>query len=160
MAQYIFKETQRFTQLWIWAILLIVTGITVYGIITQPFEGWEAVLPLVIIGLVITLFINMKLETRIDENSLTFSFFPLIGKRKYWLDQIESLELIEYNSLVKFGGWGIRYNLDMWGYNVGGKHGLIVTLKDKKFLLGTQKPVEMQKAIDHFRNIKSGNHGG
>jgi hypothetical protein len=160
MAQYIFKETQRFTQPWIWAILLIVTGITVYGISTQPFEGWEAIIPLLIVGLVIALIFSMQLKTRIDETGLTFSFFPLIKKRKYNLDQIESLELIEYNSLVKFGGWGIRYNLDMWGYNVGGKHGLIVTLKDKKFLLGTQKPVEIQKAIDQFMKIKQGNHGG
>jgi hypothetical protein len=109
--------------------------------------------------LIVILFAILQLKTRIDENSLTFSFFPLIGKRTYTIDQIEKLELIEYNSLTKFGGWGIRYNFDMWGYNVGGKHGLIVTLKDKKFLIGTQKSKELQKAIDQFNQLKSAKNG-
>lgn len=159
MANFVFKETQRFNQPWIWAILLVVAGITFYGIITQSSEGWDVVIPIMIIGLVVILFVSLQLKTRIDENSFTFSFFPLIGKRTYSIDQIEKLELIEYNSLIKFGGWGIRYNFNMWGYNVGGKHGLIVTLKDKKFLIGTQKPKELQKAIDQFKQSKSAKNG-
>ena len=159
MANFVFKETQRFNQPWIWAILLLVVGITFYGIIIQSSEGWDVVIPIMIIGLVIILFFILQLKTRIDENGLTFSFFPLIGKRTYSIDQIEKLELIEYNSLIKFGGWGIRYNFNMWGYNVGGKHGLIITLKDKKFLIGTQKPKELQKAIDQFKQSKSVKNG-
>jgi hypothetical protein len=159
MANFVFKETQRFNQLWVWAILLVVAGITFYGIITQSSEGWDIVIPVIIIGLVVILFVILQLKTRIDENSLSFSFFPLIGKRTYTIDQIEKLELIEYNSLTKFGGWGIRYNFDMWGYNVGGKHGLIVTLKDKKFLIGTQKSKELKKAIDQFNQSKSAKNG-
>jgi hypothetical protein len=159
MASFIFKESQGFRQPWIWAILLAGVGITVYGILTQPIHDWGIAIPITILGLVILLFLSFKLTTRIDENGLSFSFFPLIGKKLYQLDKIENLELIEYNSLLKFGGWGIRYNFDMWGYNVGGKHGLIVTLKDKKFLIGTQKPKEMQLAIDQFKKLKSERHG-
>jgi hypothetical protein len=159
MASYVFKETQRFNQPWIWGILTLVTGITLYGMISQPIEGWEAVIPIIILGLVILFFAIMHLKTRIDESGLTFGFFPLIGKRKYSINQIQNLELIEYNSLLKFGGWGIRYNFDMWAYNVGGKHGLIVTLKNKKFLIGTQKPEEMKKAIEQFNVLKFERHG-
>ncbi|WP_373523765.1 hypothetical protein [Aquiflexum sp.] len=155
MAKFIFRETQRFNQTWIWAILVLVTGITFYGIFTQPVEGWDIIIPIIILGLVFMLFVSLQLKTRIDENGLSFSYFPLISQRKYSTDQIKKLELIEYNSLTKFGGWGIRFNFAMWGYNVGGKHGLIVTLKDKKFLIGTQKPEEMQKAIKQFEELKS-----
>lgn len=155
MGSYVFKETQRFNQPWIWAVMVLVTGITFYGIFTQPIEGWEVIIPIIILGLVFMLFVSLQLKTRIDENGLSFSYFPLIGQRKYSTDQIEKLELIEYNSLTKFGGWGIRYNFTMWAYNVGGKHGLIVSLKDKKFLIGTQKPEEMQKAIKQFEELKS-----
>ena len=160
MATYIFKETQRFNQPWVWAILLVATGIIFYGLLSQPMEDWEMVIPVMILGLVILLLVSMKLKTRIDEVVLAFSFFPLIIRRTYKLTEIEKLELIAYNSIFKFGGWGIRYNFDMWAYNVRGKHGVVVTLKNKKFLLGTQKPEEMQKAIDQFNQIKSGNHGG
>jgi hypothetical protein len=155
MAKFVFKETQRFNQPWIWAIMVLVIGVTFYGIFTQPIEGWEVIIPIIILGLVVMLFVTLQLKTRIDANGLSFSYFPLIGKRKYSIDQIEKLELIEYNSLTKFGGWGIRYNFTMWAYNVGGKYGLIVTLKDKKFLIGTQKPEEMQKAIKQFEELKS-----
>lgn len=160
MAKYVFKETQRFNQPWVWGILILVSLITLYGMISQPIDGWEAVIPIIILGLVILLFVSMQLKTRIDENGLTFSFSPFIGQRKYSIEQIQTLELIEYNSLLKFGGWGIRYNLNMWAYNVGGKHGLIVSLKNKKFLIGTQKPEEMKHAIEQFNELKSGNHAG
>lgn len=160
MGRYIFKETQRFNHFWIWGILILVTAMTVYGMISQPIEDWKAIIPIIILGLVILLFASMQLKTRIDENGLTFSFSPFIGQRKYSLGEIQNLELIEYNSLLKFGGWGIRYNFDMWAYNVGGKHGLIVSLKNKKFLIGTQKPEEIKKAIEQFNELKSGNHAG
>lgn len=160
MAKYVFKETQRFNQPWIWGILILVSLITLYGMISQPIEGWEAIIPIIILGLVILLFAIMQLKTRIDESGLIFSFSPFIGQRKYSHEQIQNLELIEYNSLLKFGGWGIRYNFDMWAYNVGGKNGLIVTLKNKKFLIGTQKPEEMKKAIEQFNELKTGNHAG
>lgn len=160
MASYIFKEIQRFNQPWFWGILILATGIILYGIISQPIEGWEAVILIIILGLAILLFASMQLKTRIDESGLTFSFLPLIGKRKYSNEQIQKLELIAYNSLFKFGGWGIRYNLNMWAYNVKGGHGLVVHLKDRKFLIGTQKPEELKNAVEQFNELKSGNHAG
>jgi len=158
MATYVFKETQKFNQPLIWGILLFVAVITGYNIATQPISGWEVIIPLIIIGLVFALFGSMQLKTRIDGKSLSFSYFPLINTRNYRLDEIDNLELMEYNPIFKFGGWGIRYNFDMWAYNVRGKHGLVVHLKDKKFLLGTQKPEEIKKAIEQFRVLKGGNH--
>ncbi|MBW3470493.1 hypothetical protein [Arthrospiribacter ruber] len=59
------------------------------------------------------------------------------------------------NYVFKFGVWGIRYNFTMWGYNVAGNQGLKVTLKDKKFLIGTQKPEETRSAIKQFEELKS-----
>lgn len=160
MATFIFKETQRFNQPWIWGTIILVTGITFYGLLSQPMEDWGMVIPVMVIGLVILLLVSMKLKTRIDTVALSFSYFPFIRRRTYPISDIENLELIAYNSIFKFGGWGIRYNFEMWAYNVRGKHGLVVTLKRKKFLIGTQKPEEMQKAINQFKELKSGNHAG
>lgn len=160
MANYIFKETQRFTQWWIWIILISVLGIVTFGFVTESSGGWSDFLGLAITFLVIALFLTMELNTRIDASGFTFSFFPIIKKRYFAISEIEKLELIEYNSLLRFGGWGIRYNLDMWAYNVRGRHGVIVHLKSKKFLIGTRKPKEMQKAIDQFNELKNEHHGG
>jgi hypothetical protein len=69
--------------------------------------------------------------------------------------EIESLEFIEYNGLIEYGGWGIKWNGDCWSYTTGGTHGILIKTKDKKFLLGTQKPEEAKQAIAQFNEQKS-----
>jgi hypothetical protein len=164
MAEYTFKETQRFRQIWIWIILFLVNGLSVWAMFfanpPKPTEGWENLVPILILLLVNALFLSLRLKTQINSNSLRFSFFPLLREKSYSFDQIESLEVIEYNPLSNYGGWGIRFNFDSWAYTTGGNFGIMVNTKSKKFLLGTQKPEEAKKAIAHFFLFKSENHGG
>lgn len=161
MAEYIFQEIQRFRQFWIWGILILVTGIVVgsFFFSSEATSDWDLAIPLGIIGLVFLFFIKLELKIRIDQYSLSFSYFPFIKERKYRFEEIDSMELIEYNGLLEYGGWGIKWNLDSWSYTTGGKHGILVKTKKKKFLLGTQKPEEAQKAIDQFNEFKSQSHG-
>jgi hypothetical protein len=163
MAEYVFKETQKFNRIWIWAVLLLVTGLTAYGLFfgnaPKPVEGWEKIIPIAILFLVNALIFSLKLKTRIDSKSLSFSYFPFISTRKYHFDDIESMELIKYNGLSQYGGWGIKWNMDSWSYTTGGKHGIMVKTNKKKFLLGTQMPLEAQKAIDQFKEFKVQSHG-
>ncbi|MCH6201072.1 hypothetical protein MMU07_15910 [Aquiflexum sp. LQ15W] len=160
MKDYSFKETQKFNQLWIWIPLVLIAGIVFfspYGL--EEVKYIDLLIPMGIIGLVFALFLSMVLKTTIDTNSLAFSYFPFIRKRKYNFKEIESMELKKYNSPWEYGGWGIRYNFDSWAYNTGGKFGILVKTKDKKFLLGTHKPEEAKIAIGVFEEYKSRNHG-
>lgn len=160
MSNLIFKETQRFTQLWIWMLLVIVAVIVLLSIINlEDLDLSDKLIPIGIVGLVFVLFLSLTLKTTIDSKSLSFSYFPFIRKRKYNFKEIESMELIEYNSLWEYGGWGLRYNFDSWAYNTGGKFGIKVRTKDKEFLLGTHKPEEAKKAVAVFKDYKSKNHG-
>jgi len=163
MAEYVFKETQKFNRIWIGAVLLLVTGITLWSLFfaspPKTAEGWEKIVPIGIVLLVIALMFSVTLKTRIDGNSLSFNYFPFIQTRKYHFHDIESLELIEYNGLLTYGGWGIKRNLDSWSYTTGGKYGIMVKTNKKKFLLGTQMPLEVQKAIDQFNEFKVQSHG-
>jgi hypothetical protein len=156
MSKYVFSETQRFNQLWIWLVLAIVGGVFFYKIVSETMESGEILLFVFATGLVVLVLNSMRLEIRIDDQALSFTYFPFIPKRSYPIHQIDNLELIKYNSLFKFGGWGIRYNGIMWAYNVSGKFGVLVTLNDRKFLLGTQRPKEMKVAIENFKHLKSG----
>ncbi|MDP2043445.1 MAG: hypothetical protein Q8S14_08140 [Algoriphagus sp.] len=163
MAAYIFKETQQFRQVWIWAILLGATGLSIWALFwgnpTKPSNGWEKALPLLILFLVNGLFLSLKLIIKIDQNTLRFSYFPFVSEKKYKFDDIISMELIEYNSLFNYGGWGIRYNFDSWAYNVRGNHGIKVKTLKRKFLLGTQKPEEARRAIEQFKKYKLQSYG-
>ena len=163
MANFIFQENQRFRQAWIWVILIGITGISIWRLffenVPTQADDWEKLIPITLLFLVSTLFFSLRLKTRIDHQKLRFSFFPFIKERSYAFEEIVSMEVIEYNSLLKYGGWGIRYNFESWAYNTGGKYGIMVTTESKKFLIGTHKPKEAQKAIAQFIEFKSQAHG-
>lgn len=163
MSYYLFKETQSFRKIWIWIVLIGATAISIWGMFftesSKPAEGWEKAIPLGILLSINSLFLSLKLKTRIDSQSLSFSYSPFISERKYWFEDIQSMDLIENNSLLKYGGWGIRYNWDSWAYNTGGRFGIMIKTKDKKFLLGTHKPKEVQKALEKYKEFKSQSNG-
>lgn len=155
MTTPIFNETQRFRQVWIWTILLGITGIVggsmTYQLINDPQTSLgELIFPVGLLLFINGLFFSMRLTTRLDASSLTFTYFPFLRKKVYPLSEMVSMELIAYNGLLEYGGWGIKWNGDCWSYTTGGTHGILIKTKDKKFLLGTQKPEEVKKAIDHF----------
>jgi len=160
MANYTFKETQRFNQLWIWMLLVFVAGVVIFSAYSlEEVKYSDIMIPMGIIGLVFALFLSLTLKTTIDSHSLSFSYFPFVRNRKYNFKEIESMELKEYNSLWEYGGWGIRYNFDSWAYNTGGKFGIMVKTKNKKFLIGTHKPEEAKKAIAMFKDFQTKNYG-
>jgi hypothetical protein len=160
MTPPIFNETQRFRQVWVWAILLSVTvaGIASvsYAVATQPNLSFVDVLvPMALLLLVNALFYSLKLTTRITESSLSFRFKPFLGNRIYRFEDLESMEITSYSGLKEFGGWGIKWNGSYWSYTTGGTHGILIKTKDKKLLLGTQKPEEAKQAIAQFNEQKS-----
>lgn len=162
MANFIFQEKQRFRQIWLWTILLGVGVIVIVAIVLELKNGdsvWEGLIPIGIIALVFVLIARMELTTRIDEHSLSFKFFPFIRERKYSFDRLTSMELIEYNGLLEYGGWGIKWNVGSWSYTIGGRFGILVKTGSKKFLIGTQIPEEAKKAIKQFNEFKAQSYG-
>ncbi|MGE0569403.1 MAG: hypothetical protein AB7O73_15795 [Bacteroidia bacterium] len=110
---------------------------------------------LITIGLYIflSLFFIIRLETIINEAGILVKFFPIITKKLNWED-IKSLKVIDYGFI---GGWGIR----LWTaygtvYNIKGKMGLLVELKNGKTLvIGTQKPKEIEAIVNTYFNKES-----
>ena len=161
MANFIFQESQRFRQFWIWAVLILVTGIAAGSTIfsTEAAFDWEHATPFGILAMAFLLFFKSELKTRIDRDSLRFSFSPFIKERKYRFQDIVSMELIEYNGLLEYGGWGIKWNGNSWSYTTSGKYGILVKTSNKKILLGTQKPREAKAAVAQFNEFKLQSHG-
>lgn len=143
MSRIYFKESQRFTQWWLWITLLAIGGLLFF---VQANLG-----PIVLVALSI-LFLIMRLETRIDEKGIGFRFFPFVS-RKYSWQEIANARVVDYGFV---GGWGIRL-FTSYGtvYNMKGNKGLAVELKDgKKFCLGTQRPEELQAVIINMTSEK------
>src|SRR5512147_2127788 len=121
-----FNETQRVTQWWIWTIIIVAlvgtNSVFAYGVYEQivmgrPFGNHPSsdsgLIVIFVLTFLITLFglllvISIRLRTIIDEKSISFRFFPFqFGFQKISWDEIESFEVVTYNPVKEYGGWGI-----------------------------------------------------
>ena len=150
-----FKEEQKFTQWWLWLILIPVGILPFVGVYKQiilgepfgdnPMSNLGLIIFSVIMILLLGLFAVMKLKTKIDDNEIQMSFFPFLKKKTKW-SEIKKAEVVNYGFL---GGWGIRL-CTKYGtvYNIKGNKGLAIELMNgKKYLIGTQKETELNEII-------------
>ncbi len=156
-----FTEQQHFRQLWLWILLLGLNGCIVFVLVQQLyFDVPFGDNPMSNAGLIITaclilglnaLFITMRLDTQIQADGVYYRFFPFQRKFRFisW-DRINSAQVRTYHPIGDYGGWGMRIGLFGKGqaFNVTGNKGLQLVYDQKiRFLLGTQKPDEIQKVL-------------
>lgn len=153
--KYEFKEEQKFTQWWLWLILIAVTVIPVYGIYNQiilgqvfgnkPMPDAVLIVSAIIPFGILFLFWLFRLKTEINAKEIRISFFPLTTRTVEWKD-VKSAQVLDYGFV---GGWGIRL-FTKYGtvYNIKGNKGLALELKNgKKCLVGTQKMEELSEVV-------------
>ena len=157
-----FKEKQKFTQWWIWLLLIGLGAIAVYGIIQQFLFGIDfGDKPMSNIGLIIfTLFVfgfiyfnwYMTLITEITNEGIKVRFVPFVKKEIKW-NELKSAKIVNYG----FVGYGIRLG-SKYGtvYNMSGDKGLALELNNgKKFVIGTQKELELKKVVEKGQLLTS-----
>ncbi len=158
-----FKEEQKFTQWWLWSILILIGILPIFGIYQQlilgepfgdkPMSDTGLIIFSVFVFSLIGLFIIMKLKTSIDKNGIRMSFFPFAKKKVSW-NEIKNMNVVNYGFV---GGRGIR----LWTkygtvYSMKGNKGLAIELENgKKFLIGTQKETELSNLIEKMPITKS-----
>lgn len=151
-----FKEEQKFTQWWLWIILIGIGILPTFGIYKQlilgekfgdkPMSDFGLIIFSILIFGLIAMFYFMQLKTEINQNEIRMNFFPFVRKKVNW-KEIKKAEVVNYGFV---GGWGIR----LWTkfgtvYNMKGNKGLAIELTNgKKFLIGTQKENELNKIVE------------
>ena len=147
---YIFEENQKFTQWWLWVILLSFP-IMAFG----PFDENEVNIEYVLIGLALPLlFYLFELRIKVSNDGLHYQFFPFHFK-SYTIkhEEIEKAKDMEYSPLKEYGGWGIKYGFKGKAYNVRGDKGVKVFLKNgTNIMFGSQKHKELAKALKNAKN--------
>ena len=149
-----FSEKQKFTQWWIWLILIGFGAIAIYGVFQQIFLGEEfgdkpmsdtgiLIFALCIFGF---MYFNwyITLITEINKDGIKMRFIPFVKKEIKW-SEVETAKIVNYG----FVGYGIRLG-SKYGtvYNINGRKGLALKLKNgKKFVIGTQKETELNNLI-------------
>ena len=159
MANRIFKESQSYLGTWIMYVIIltevpvIILMIVLYA--TTDDKQEMAIALGVVIGSLILVFIlifNLKLETRIDDKSISFRYTPFIRKwRSFQKETIKSYKVINYSPITDYGGWGFKGNKTTKAYSVLGDHGLLVDVGEKKkILIGTMKAKELTAFMENW----------
>ena len=141
----LFEEKQKFTQWWLWVILLSFPIISV-----GPFDDNEINVYYVLMGLAIPLlFYLFELRIKVNNDGLHYQFSPFHLKfHTIKMDEIESFKAMEYSPLKEYGGWGIKYGFQGKAYNVSGNKGVKIFLKNgANIMFGSQKHKELAKAL-------------
>lgn len=78
-------------------------------------------------------------------------FIPFHLKyQRFPIQDIQRYKSITYSSMGRFGGWGIRFNLEGERvYNMSGKQGIKLKLSSGSVIvIGTRNPVGFEKVLD------------
>lgn len=159
----VFKEEQRFNQLWIIILIVVSMVVPLVIIITSyiknpdQYTALEFVFIILLILLASGFIFFFKLTTRIDENGIHYQFFPFHLKLKtiLWQD-IDKAYVRKYDALSEYGGWGLKGGA-LWNtskgvaINVSGDIGIQLERKNgKKLLIGTQKEHDAKNIINTY----------
>jgi len=161
----VYIEEQKFSQPLVFVGLSIALIVSIFAVIND----WQIIKELstikkigalsgvIIVFLVILLFINLKLKTRIDENGINYQFYPYHQSYKLipWI-KISKLFIRNYDAISEYGGWGMKFNFFKKkgkALTTKGNIGLQLHLTNgKKLLIGTQKKEELQRVLNTYHH--------
>lgn len=159
-----FTERQRFTQWWIWAILLGPTVLFWYGAFYQLVLGmpWGTrpapdlvLFAIRLLGGVLLpgVLIGVRLETEVRDDGVHVRFAPFQRRFRSWrFQEIAQMAPRSYAPLKEFGGWGVRVAASGTAYTVSGRTGIQLVLRTgRRVLIGTQQPDRFMAAVDRAK---------
>jgi len=156
----LYQETQHFRQVWLWALVLFISLLSLYGafqqlILGEPFGNNPApdsimIVLAILFGIGLPLFMyTTNLTTEIRSDGLYFRFFPFhLSFRRIGAQEIKKFEACTYSPIKDYGGWGIRYGRKGKAYNISGNRGVQFKLSSGKHLLiGSRRPEELAEIL-------------
>lgn len=158
----LYREIQRPRQIWLWIIILFITAFMWYGFIQQiifhipigdkPAPDIFIIIFWLIFGIIFPIFMLgwLKLTIEVREDGLYIRYTPFhIHYRKFLFKDIEYYQPVNYNKLKRFGGSGLRINLEgETAYNMNGNKGIEIKVNNQTIVIGTERPEELKKAMD------------
>ncbi len=111
---------------------------------------------LIVIGILVFVYVH-KLEIEIDESIIRYRLSPYHSSFKtIKKEKIKEIYVRKYSPVYEYGGWGLRWSLfNGKAYNIWGNKGLqIVFTNNKKLLIGTQKPEELNNIVEDWKKEK------
>ena len=145
--EILFHEEQQFRGAWVWILLAVVNLPLVVILFAGRFEP-AALAGVFIPALVTGLFFAAKLVVEVDRNEIRIAFHFLWPTRRIPIASVTRAHATHYNSLLEYGGWGVRIGWKGWAFNTGGDEGVLVeTNNGKRVMIGSRRAQELDAAI-------------
>ena len=157
----VFREVQKFGQIWIWLIVLGIAALMWYAAVVQllmhrpfgdrPMPDIMMIVFWIVFGIGLpVLFIYARLITEVRNDGIYIRFIPFQGKvQKIAFEELKGYEARDYRPIMEYGGWGIRMGSHGKAYNVRGNRGVQLELTNgKRMLIGSQRSDEFRQAIE------------
>jgi hypothetical protein len=142
------KEKQYLSHAWLVFVIFII--ITIFMLWDKPFFLIVA-LPFVFLVALVNIFL-FKLSTEIKADSIRFRFFPYqIAWREYKTEDIKNIEIIHFNAIGDYGGWGRRHLIykNEKAYFTKSGSGLRFELKSgAKIMVGIKNPDKIKEILN------------
>lgn len=170
-----FSETQRFKIKWAWLAVIAINGLFIYAIVqqvilgkpfgTKPAPDYVVILIEVFLLVLLAFIISISLKTTYTEAGISYRFFPFQFKATFinW-HELSDAYVRPYNSLLEYGGWGIRNGAPKNGRAVNTSEscneGLQLQFKNgSRLLIGTKKPDVLRHIVDEVISTGKINRG-
>jgi len=150
-----FHEEQRFTQPWVWAVVVVAAAAAWVGllaVVRDPEDDgarWFVVLLAVFVGVGLPLlFALARLTVEVLADRVEIRYRPFVS-RTILLGSVVAAEAVTYHPVREYGGWGIKgWSRRKLAYNVRGDRGVLLTLADgRTVLIGSQRPDDLAAAL-------------
>ena len=165
----IYREVQKFRQVWIWVVVLAIVGLEWYTAVrqlllhrpvgTNPMPDIMTVIFWFIfgIGLPALLFFS-QLITEVRDDGIYIRFSPFHRAfRRIAFTEVKQCKVRTYHPIREYGGWGIRVRCQGKAYNVSGDRGVqIELLNGNRLLIGSQRAEELWRAIPEEYRAQEG----
>lgn len=152
-----FSEKQRFRQIWLW-ILMVILGIPLYyysvrllffNLTTSEMCQMAIAMLTVLHIITIAFLLVIKLEVEITNRHITYRLSPFHFRKKVVpLNQLHCAYIRLYNPVKELSFMGIHFGKGPKAYCINGFWGLQLEFAaGRQLLIGTQRPEEMNAIL-------------
>lgn len=97
--------------------------------------------------LIIIFYFAVQLRTSVTNDSVNVRMTPF-GGQEIALEDIRTVEVVDYRPLRDFGGWGVRFGRKGKIYNARGDRAVKLSMTDKSTLfIGSSRPEQLANVI-------------
>ena len=142
----LFHEEQRFWSAWFWVVIVMFD--VPFVILAVFFHEIGLLFGAMLISAIAALFALARLVVDVTRDEITIAFHLLWPTRRIKIADVRRAHATTYNTLLEYGGFGVRLSPRGWAFNTGGDHGVLVETNDgTRVMIGSRRADELAAAI-------------